>query len=382
MRILLTNPYCWPYVRRGSERFLAELAHYLAGRGHDVTVLTSKPGPDEIDRSNGVVVVRKSQIQFAPFRWIGITPATTFLARCAQFLQKEKFDVVHCLHYADALGAFIANMPRKTALVAHLVGMPFATWFRRQPWESLILRVAVRRSTRVVVICSAAERSFEEIFRRRAVFLGIPCDISTFALRERRDLECPRILGVADFSQPRKGALVLARGFGIVKKHIPRAILQYCGNMPETTKNEILEALSESARNDVQFLGVGTLAGLPAVYGQAAVTVLPSVHEPFGMVLIESLACGTPVVGSRDAGIPDIVEKGTGVLFDPGGNRHSPANSQGLADAIVEALGLYGDPSLAERCRERARCFSWEELGPKLEDIYREAVAECGVAVP
>jgi len=382
MRILLTNPYCWPYVRRGSERFLAELAHYLAGRGHDVTVLTSKPGSDEVDRSNGFVVVRKSQIQFAPFRWIGISPATTFLARCAQFLRNEKFDVVHCLHYADALGACFANLSSKTALVVHIVGMPFATWFRRQPWESLILRTVVGRATRVVVICSAAQRSFEEIFSRRPAFLGIPCDIRTFTLREGRDLKCPRILGVADFSLPRKGGLVLARAFDIVKERIPGAVLQYCGNMPEATKNQLMSALSEPARRDVQFLGVGTVENLPAVYGQAAVTVLPSVYEPFGMVLVESLACGTPVVGSRDGGIPDIVEKRTGVLFDPGGNRHAPANAPGLADAIMEALGLYRDPSLAQQCRERAQRFSWEELGPKLEDVYREAVAECGVAVP
>jgi glycosyltransferase involved in cell wall biosynthesis len=348
--------------------------------GHDVTVLSSKPGPREIQRSNRKVVVLESQIDLAPLRRAAITPATTFMLHCRQFLRNHEFDLVHCLHYADALGARLAGLPRRTALILHIVGMPFVRLVRRQPWESLILRSAVRRATRVVVICSAAERSFRNAFRQKAVLVGIPCDTNAFALREGRDLEQPRILAVGDFSLPRKGALVLARAFELVKKRSPRAILQYSGNIPEPVKNGLLRSLSDTARKDVQFLGFGPLEGLPAVYGQAAITVLPATGEAFGMVLVESLACGTPVVGSRDGGIPDIIQDGTGVLFDPGGNKREPVNAEGLATAIIEALGLYKDARLPQLCRERAQCFSWEKLGPQLEDLYRQAVEECSAS--
>ena len=92
-------------------------------------------------------------------------------------------------------------------------------------------------------------------------------------------------------------------------------------------------------------------AALSRAYATAWVTVLPSRDEAFGLVLAESLACGTPVVGSNDGGIPEIVDRPEiGRLFDG----DEPA---GLARALLEVLELAGDPGTIAACRERAGEF-------------------------
>ncbi|WP_018349999.1 glycogen synthase [Longispora albida] len=104
---------------------------------------------------------------------------------------------------------------------------------------------------------------------------------------------------------------------------------------------------------------------------QAAVVVCPSVYEPLGMVNLEAMACGTPVVAARVGGIPEVVAHGrTGLLIDQG--RSFPAR---LAEAVN---GLLADPAEAERMgqagRQRAeREFSWAGTAARTLATYRAA---------
>ena len=109
---------------------------------------------------------------------------------------------------------------------------------------------------------------------------------------------------------------------------------------------------------------------LPALYRGATVTVLPSWHEAFGLVLAESLACGTPVACYAEAGMVDVVDApGIGQTATPFGD--IPA----LAEAIGDAVDLARDPETPGRCADHARKWGWdEEVGPAHEEIYRSVV--------
>jgi glycosyltransferase involved in cell wall biosynthesis len=109
----------------------------------------------------------------------------------------------------------------------------------------------------------------------------------------------------------------------------------------------------------------GALAG---AYATAWATVLPSVHEAQGLVLLESLASGTPVVASQSGFPPEVLAGApdAGRLFEPG-------DSAGLIRAMGEALTLAGDARTAAACRERAEDFSWDALIDRYEEVHSTA---------
>jgi len=90
------------------------------------------------------------------------------------------------------------------------------------------------------------------------------------------------------------------------------------------------------------------------------------------MALVESLACGTPVVGCNHAGIRDIItDPAVGMLCEPGSLRGEMNNVSGLSKAILEAIELSRNPLTIERCRQHAERFGWTVCGPKLEALYK-----------
>jgi glycosyltransferase involved in cell wall biosynthesis len=137
------------------------------------------------------------------------------------------------------------------------------------------------------------------------------------------------------------------------------------------TQAALIACVSPRWRGDVLFLGAGELADLPGVYGRAAISVLPSRWEPFGMVILESMATGTPVVATRDGAIPEIItDTRVGRLFDPGPDGTvEPTNLCGLVRALNDGLEISRNPETAVHCRAHAEQFSWAVVGPHFETL-------------
>jgi glycosyltransferase involved in cell wall biosynthesis len=123
-------------------------------------------------------------------------------------------------------------------------------------------------------------------------------------------------------------------------------------------------ALTPADRN-VDVIGAGDPADVPERYRRATVTVLPSVSEAFGLVLVESLACGTPAIGTDSGGAASIVD-------DERVGRIVPArNGEALAAAINECIELARDPATPARCRAHSMRWGWDEvIGPEHERVY------------
>jgi alpha-maltose-1-phosphate synthase len=148
-------------------------------------------------------------------------------------------------------------------------------------------------------------------------------------------------------------------------------------NPPERDYPQLLTRLA--ANRQVEFLGPVADAELPALYRSAAVLALPSVErtcygraiavsELLGLVLLEAMASGTPVVGSSLGGLPEVIQHGvTGFLVEPG-------NVAELRERLAELLG---DPALAARLGRNAReavleRFSWQACAQRCLDAYSE----------
>jgi glycosyltransferase involved in cell wall biosynthesis len=135
---------------------------------------------------------------------------------------------------------------------------------------------------------------------------------------------------------------------------------------------------SQAARDAIEIRGTGALSSLPEWYSKASVTVLPSIEEGFGLVLTESLACGTPVVGSAYAGPGEIItnpEIGATVDLADESDLVSASRAEELAESILTAIELSRRPGIEDRCRAWAEQWSLDLIGPKYESLLHDIAA-------
>jgi glycosyltransferase involved in cell wall biosynthesis len=171
------------------------------------------------------------------------------------------------------------------------------------------------------------------------------------------------VIGAVTRFFPSKGIRYLVDAFADVAKQLPDARLVLVGQGPEE------DALRQRSRElgieqRVIFAGFQREAHLFA--GMFDVAVVPSLEEGFGLVALESLALGVPVIASRRGGLPDIVIDGeTGILVEP-------MQPDAIRDAILRILG---DPDLHRRMSAAARTdaqrFSLDRYVGRLLEIYR-----------
>ncbi len=179
---------------------------------------------------------------------------------------------------------------------------------------------------------------------------------------------------------PEKGVLHLARAFARLAERDTRAHLAIAGgaalwdqsvtalNPSRAYEEQVHQALATAAAaGRVHFLGRVPTNEMPGAYASGDVVVVPSVwQEAFGLVALEGLALGLPVIASATGGLPEVVHPSNSLLVQPG-------DESGLEDALSL---LACDPGLRRRLGEAARPhalkFSWERTAQALEIVYED----------
>ncbi len=233
--------------------------------------------------------------------------------------------------------------------------------------------VPSRYSRRVAIAAYGLERT-----RVRVVPEGI--DLSFWAAERAEGPEsadgaegeetadgAPTILSVAR-QYPRKNTVALLRALPAVLRRVPAARLRVVGGGPELPRLRE-EASKLGLEGHVRFLGpLPSREQVRAQYRHAHVFCLPSLQEGFGIVFLEAMASGLPVVALRAAAVPEVVRHGrTGLLTAPG-------DDGALANALAHLLER---PTLRARLgragRDRARRFAWPWVA---ERFLREALGD------
>jgi alpha-maltose-1-phosphate synthase len=159
----------------------------------------------------------------------------------------------------------------------------------------------------------------------------------------------------------------------------PGAQVVLCAGAPDTPEidREFRELFEELSRVRTGVFWIPRMLPRPEVIQlltRAAVFVCPSVYEPLGIVNLEAMACGTPVVASRVGGIPEVVDDGgTGILVDVG---------DGFEAALTRALDtVLGDPEAARRMGEAGRQravgeFGWDAVARRTAGLYAEILKQ------
>lgn len=367
MRIALTSVHCWPDVRRGGERYVHELAAALRRAGHDVTVLSTgqAPGAGEV---LGVPVrrlpVRRAPARWFPAPWSDLSVEAAFgaqaLAHLAGPVARGRFDVWHATSTGDAAAATLAQRlhPRlRTVFTDH--GFPARRSREQRPDRRLHRRV-VRHVDAYVCVSRAAAGFLEGDYGRAAAV--VPPGVRWAEHRPLPRHPRPAVLYAGSLTEPRKGLPLLLDAVARLRARVPDAELWLHGPGDPA---EALAGASDAARAAVTRCGALDDEALREAYARAWTTVLPSRAESFGMTVVESLASGTPAVVLADGGGP------AEVVADDRVGRRAPGTPDGLAEAVAQVLALARDPATVAACRERARCYDWDEaVVPALERVY------------
>ena len=359
MRIAFTHAYCWPEVRRGAERFIQELGAALVRRGHEVTILSSawEPGENELD---GVRTVRLKRRKQDPWRH-----EADFGRRLLPRLVAGRYDAVHSMGRFDALASIrAARVHRGRRTVFTDLGVPVRSWWEQQSrWVGWASKQVVK-GIDVYSCMSPYALSYLAPEYGRTDGVVVPGGVSLSALvPAAARTEEPTILISGAFTAPGKGLPLLLEAVALIARTEPSVRLWLSG--PGDPTAHLAEAPAE-ARERTETLGVGDADGQAERYGKAWVTCLPSVSDSFGMVLVESLACGTPVVVSTSGAPKELVTEGvTGELCELG-------DPESLAQACLRGFELARRAETVEACRATAARFDWDSaLAPLVEDLYQ-----------
>lgn len=293
------------------------------------------------------------------------------LLRLARSFGKEvrrlRPDVVHThLFDADLIGILVARVLGVRRRCATIHSFSFLATSRHRWRYRWLLGPLVGRFLAVsrVLADYLVQRCGLPASRVRVVTNGV--DTSRFASTERvTSRTAPgSTIGVLTRLDARKGLPYLLQAMAQVRADLPDARLLIGGDGEDRAALET-QARALGLAGRAEFLGA---VGEPAsFYRRLDVFVLPSLDEAFGLALLEAMAAGIPVVGSRVGGIPEILQDGIqGLLV-------APADSHALAGAI-RALG--GDPTrraqMGDAARRRARDFDISRTAQALQAVYEE----------
>jgi phosphatidylinositol alpha-mannosyltransferase len=356
----MTHAFCWPEVRRGAERLVAELSQALHRLGHEVTVLTSAFDPGS-SRAPGLREVRFRRRH----NDVAVAEAA-FGRRVLPALVTGRFDVVHSYGRRDGVASVrAARMHPRRATVHTDIGIPLRSWWAAMGKEAAYAERVIRDVDVYACMSRYSLAVLEADYGRKGALIpgGVDCD--RFRPAERRTTH-PTILYSGALDEPRKGVAALLEALPLVVAEEPGVRLQLSGPGNATP---LLEAASAEARERTDVLSVGSLDEQPGRYGRAWVCALPSQNDTFGLALVEALACGTPVVAADHAALPELVIPGvTGSLCE-----HGDAIS--IARACLEAIALARSKDTVDACRESARPFDWlSGVAPRCVAVYEEAL--------
>ena len=385
----------------GMNVYVRELARELGRRGLEVDVFTrwrekDDPRIQSLGPNARVVHIASGPMGYWPKMSVyeGLDEFTEKLS--AQVEQEGRaYDIVHAHYWLSAkVARSLAtrwNVP--VVQMFHTLGL-----VKREVMDEdidgesdvrvEIERQAVRRSAAIVASSEIELAELRRLYRadpsRVAV---IPCGVDPGVFHPVRQADarealgrdqCERLILFVGRIEQIKGIDVLLRALAVLFRQRPELRSDVCllvvggaldpgDDAPETEKILELRRLVHEHRMEanVAFVGSRGQEELALYYAAADLCAVPSLTESFGLVALEAMACGTPVVGTRVGGLQTVIEDGESGLLVPAGDY------QALADAMAQVLtDARLRMHLAHGARDRAEHFTWRHVGDRTVELY------------
>ena len=363
MRIVQVSPYSWD-APGGVQIHIRQLSHQLRQRGHDVLVLA--PGDVPGMREDALIVGRTFTM------WANGSVAKVCLSPRALRRVRRAFDdfapdVIH-VHEPFAPGISVQAVLSATAPVVGTFHSYFAhdtfegfiyaavTPLLRSIWRRVDARIAVSQAARFSAASRLGPGKFQILPNGAEVDHFASAKAATNVPQGRRLLFVGRL-------EPRKGLPFAIRAFEQLAPDYPDLSLIVVGDGPE---RHAVDALSPALRERVHMMGTVTYDALPTYHKAADIFISPATGaESFGIVLVEAMAAGLPVVASDIPGYREVARHGKeGLLVKPSDAAALAAGIRTLLDDPAQAARL------GENGFERSRVFAWDSIIDQLETVY------------
>lgn len=356
----------------GLQTVTRQLAKELHARGHEVAVIANRY-PRTLATHEVLDDVPVIRWHFLTPRWqqllnlrldlflAGLLYLPLTLARLVFLLRRERPDVVN-LHFVGAPGLFVllARWFRSFRLVVSVHGNDVEGLPGRGRFDHWVFRSLLRRAD-AVTACSryllGRAIAFEPLMapKGRAIHNGIE-PIKGIAGSGKRTT-----IFAAGRMIPNKGFDVLLMAYAKCKK---RSSLTLIGDGPERQKLERL-ARSLGLNGEIRISDAPNRAAMLEEMAAAQLVVIPSRQETFGLVAVEAMALGKPVVATRIGGLPEVLAGADALLVEP----ESPAELSAAIEAVLARLQK--DPQFGKRNGDCAAQFSTERMTDGYLEAYR-----------
>ncbi|HEX4933096.1 MAG TPA: glycosyltransferase family 4 protein [Gemmatimonadaceae bacterium] len=363
MRIIQVSPYSWD-APGGVQIHISQLTRHLQQRGHEVLVLA--PG-DEPGLRGHVHIIGRTFTMGSNGSTAQISVAPRAMRALARAMRDFAPDVVH-VHEPFAPGIGIAATKHAPAPV---VGT-FHSYYPRETstgrlYTALapLLRPTWNRVHQRIAVSRAARHSAKGRMGKGDVkILPNGIEVERFATADpARDVPAGRKLLFVGRLDPRKGLPFAMRAFVKLAPRYPDLSLVVVGSGPQ--RDAIREVPAE-LRDRVQMKGKVSYQALPTYYRASDIFVSPATGaESFGIVLVEAMAAGLPVVASDIPGYRDVARDGRESLLV------APSNADALAEGIAHLLDRPEECArLGANGALRAQAYAWDNIIDELELVY------------
>jgi phosphatidylinositol alpha-mannosyltransferase len=340
MKIAITSFYLPPVDKIGVGYQSHYFAQALVSRGHEVTMISPRPKPENAVYEH-LQVNAGNSFRLHQFAW------------AIRDLDLQEFDVLHS--YGECQWRWLSSaVKRPKRHVRTILGSCLEEAFHIKGIKNRIRMLYIAATETLACATSDVTVAISENTRRFYPWIQyvIPSAVDLTAFAPGTKTAIPTILFVGTYANRKRGKWLMEVFRSKIKTRIPEARLwMVCSDVP---KQEITEG--------IEVLGRLSLAELTERYGAASVFCLPSTYEGFGVPYIEAMASGLPVVATPNPGSVEVTRKGQDGLVVP---------DEELGDTLVRVLT---DPELAQKLAnaglKRSKDFSWETVCSRYEKLY------------
>lgn len=366
MRVLQVTPKFFPSIG-GVETHVFELSKHISLLGVEVDILTtdiiSYKTMQRVRISSNDSIIRARGFKILPLpEGVGIiAPSMLRYITC-------NYDIVH-LHSYGSFPTFLAPLfsigERKVVITTHSdEGLPS---IRKRIFDIVAPRFSLDHASKVIAVSEHERRVLLKLGVEEQKIEVIPNGVDPELLKISRKSEHGRkVLYVGRVNFRQKGLDILLLAIRKLVDRLQGFELEIAGPPDEI---DILNSYSRKLGIEgiVRYYGTVPRKKLIDLMKHADLLVLPSRFEPFGIVVLEAMAIGLPVVAAKVGGVPEVLrEKVDGLLFPP-------EDIESLALNIEELLtDTRMAEKLASNAKERASSFTWDKIALRLMALYKQ----------